>query len=233
MKLKKIKRYILTFVICLLGAFAFNFIEAKAYVSVGGIRVSEPGSYYVYQGSENRQIVFYGNSSNNKISMFYYNDNADTYAFYPSCVSSVVNMNIVCSGNRVNGQIGNSLPNASQNNITITPLDFNNIRTTWANDGDVQDYQLVDISILYYDFGYEDGERVGFNQGYEEGRSIGYEEGANSSNTLVGMVGAIFTGPVTMFQQIFNFNVLGINFAEMLLGLVTLLVVIWLIKKFI
>lgn len=232
MKLKKIRNYILTFVICLFSAFVFNSVETKAYTSVGGIQISEPASYYVYQGDQNRQIIFYGNVNDlNKISMFYYNDTSGTYAFYPSCTASMVN--IVCSGNRVNGGIGNSLPSSSQNNITITPLGSNKIRTTWANDGDVQEYDLVDISTLYYDFGYEDGERVGFNQGYEEGRSIGYEEGANASNTLVGMVGAIFTGPVTMFEQIFNFNVLGINFAEMLLGLVTLLVVIWLIKKFI
>lgn len=102
------------------------------------------------------------------------------------------------------------------------------------------DYSISEFGVLQYqsyDLGFENGEIhgeiVGFANGNIAGYNRGFIAGEQNGNNLVNLVGAIFTGPVTMFQQIFNFNVLGINFAGMLLGLVTLLVVVWLIKKFI
>jgi hypothetical protein len=96
---------------------------------------------------------------------------------------------------------------------------------------------------------------INYNVGYNEGYEIGYTEGSNttnetsynlgynagysyatenaSENSLVGVVGAVATTPVTILTSIFNFEFLGINIAGFILSIITLFVVIWLIKRFI
>ena len=60
-----------------------------------------------------------------------------------------------------------------------------------------------------------------------------YNNISTNPNTLYGMVIGIADVPLTVFKNIFNFNVLGINIAETVLGIISLLVIIWLIKKLI
>ena len=102
------------------------------------------------------------------------------------------------------------------------------------------DYAISEFGVLQYqsyNLGEENGEifgrNLGFTLGYMSGYDNGYLEGQSTGNNLVGLVGAIFTGPVTMLQSIFNFNILGVNMVGFLFSILTLLVVIWLIKRFI
>lgn len=88
-----------------------------------------------------------------------------------------------------------------------------------------------------YDVGYSNGSSSGYNNGYKRGYDIGFNAGVlhqenNGPNTLVGLVSAIFSGPVTMFQTIFDFNFLGINLSQFFFSLISLLIVVWLIIKF-
>ena len=68
---------------------------------------------------------------------------------------------------------------------------------------------------------------------YNRGYNVGYTAGNESGNNIAGIIGAIFVGPINMLSTIFNFEFLGINLAGFILSLTTLLVVIWLIKRFI
>lgn len=91
-----------------------------------------------------------------------------------------------------------------------------------------------------YNVGYKDGKKVAddliYNNGYTDGYNIGYDSGVNyasgGGNTLVGLVGSIFTAPVNMLHTIFDFEFLGINLTNFLFSLISLFIVIWLIKKF-
>ena len=91
-----------------------------------------------------------------------------------------------------------------------------------------------------YIVGYKDGKNVSdnsiYNIGYTNGYNVGYDKGvnyaSNGGNTLVGLVGAIFTAPVNMLQTIFDFEFLGINLTSFLFSLISLFIVIWLIRKF-
>lgn len=68
---------------------------------------------------------------------------------------------------------------------------------------------------------------------YNRGYNVGYTAGNGSGNNIAGIIGAIFVGPINMLSTIFDFEFLGINLAGFILSLTTLLVVIWLIKRFI
>lgn len=73
----------------------------------------------------------------------------------------------------------------------------------------------------------------GNTQQYNEGYNKGYAQGANSNNSLYNMVIAIADTPINIFKQIFNFNILGIDISGFIFGIVSLLIIIWLIKKII
>lgn len=61
--------------------------------------------------------------------------------------------------------------------------------------------------------------------------SAGYTDGANESQSLRSMVFAIADTPIRVFKQIFDFNILGINLAGITLSIMSLLIVIYLVKR--
>lgn len=91
-----------------------------------------------------------------------------------------------------------------------------------------------------YNVGYNDGKKIAddliYDSGFSNGYNVGYDAGVNYSsgggNTLVGLVGAVFTAPVNMLHTIFDFEFLGINLTNFLFSLISLFIVIWLIRKF-
>ena len=60
-----------------------------------------------------------------------------------------------------------------------------------------------------------------------------YNRVSNPNNTLYSMVVSIADVPLHVFKQIFNFDILGINISTFVLSLISLLIIIWLIKKII
>lgn len=85
--------------------------------------------------------------------------------------------------------------------------------------------------------GYFTGNNEGFNNGFNEGKSQGYSEGYNqgllvADNDLTALFGGIADTPIMIIYSLLSFEVLGLSMFEILFGIVTVLVVIWLIKKF-
>ena len=112
-----------------------------------------------------------------------------------------------------------------QNNRTQTLYNSNNF-----NDGYNIGYQVAQQR--YNDELISEkakSKQEGLNQGYEQG----YQVGASQSNSLYGLVIAVIDAPINIFKSIFNFDILGINIVGVTFGIVTLLVIVWLIKKLI
>ena len=141
----------------------------------------------------------------------------------------------------INGECVFNLSDFIDTNIYSS---FNKLRVWSANfDYYVRGFGLANNP--YYQ-GYNNGYDIGYSNGIDAGKEIeqpliynaGYNAGIlyatdNNDNSLVGMVGAVATTPVTLLTTIFNFEFLGINIAGFILSIITLLVVIWLIKRFI
>lgn len=91
-----------------------------------------------------------------------------------------------------------------------------------------------------YDMGYEDGNYDGYTEGKTSGYQLGYDEGYNlgylASEGGEGF-SALFDGiahvPVTILTSLLGFEVFGINIMSVLIGLLTILVVVFVIKRFI
>lgn len=58
-----------------------------------------------------------------------------------------------------------------------------------------------------------------------------YNQALYSDNALSGMILAIVDAPINIFKSIFDFEILGINIIGVVFGIITLLLIIWLIKK--
>lgn len=82
-----------------------------------------------------------------------------------------------------------------------------------------------------YQMGLKDGSNGGYQLGYDRGKQDGIQIGSNQSNTLYGMVIAVVDAPINIFKSIFNFDILGINIVGIVFGIITLLLIIYLIKK--
>ena len=74
---------------------------------------------------------------------------------------------------------------------------------------------------------------VKVQQSYNDGYNKGYDIGNKSENSLYNMVIAIADTPISIFKQIFNFNILGLDISGFIFGIISLLIIIWLIKKII
>lgn len=92
-----------------------------------------------------------------------------------------------------------------------------------------------------YNKGYGKGEDKGFNEGYSKGEdkgfndgfNKGYNKGASSQNSLYDMILAVVDTPFRVFNQIFDFDVLGINIKNIVLSFATVAIAIFVIKRFI
>lgn len=94
-------------------------------------------------------------------------------------------------------------------------------------------------TLTAYNNGYTVGEEYGYMYGYEAakdeyydvGYSAGYSAGASSSNPLGTLIFSVAETPWVAFKNIWSFDILGFNIANFVFGLITVLVVIWFLKK--
>lgn len=88
-----------------------------------------------------------------------------------------------------------------------------------------------------YDYGYLDGEVKGYTDGYKEGYNVGYNNGVFGEEVEIHSFPDMFNGiaqvPVTIVTSLLGFEVFGINVMSVLIGLLTILLVAFLIKRFI
>lgn len=92
-----------------------------------------------------------------------------------------------------------------------------------------------------YQVGYQEGETTGNIQGYQEGfsngKSQGYNEGVASvtstNATIMGLFGAIANVPITILNSVMGPTLLGIPLVTILLNFLSVLLILWLIKKLI
>lgn len=91
-----------------------------------------------------------------------------------------------------------------------------------------------------YTEGYNKGNQSGYEDGYDEGYGVGnnigfnngYTEGVDSANdyTFLSLISATIDAPVSYFQSLFNFELLGVNLQGFLTGLFTLCVIVTIFK---
>ena len=88
-----------------------------------------------------------------------------------------------------------------------------------------------------YNYGYNEGVSVGqnekYNEGYNNGYSIGFNNGIESGNGFMGLFDGIASVPTTVLTSLFGFEIFGINIMATLCGLLGILVIVWVIKRFI
>lgn len=86
-----------------------------------------------------------------------------------------------------------------------------------------------------YNAGKADGEQVGYTSGYDVGFENGYKDGLLDSDTSQISVPEIITtyvnSGITLFRNIFGFEIFGINVAAFIGGLTAIVVLSWLIRK--
>ena len=113
---------------------------------------------------------------------------------------------------------------------------FNNLhlKTSFTNIVSDSKYWRFDYSdlinggvVVSYN-GYSNGYDDGYNSGYYEGYQSGIE---STSNPFVALFNSIFNLPINYFNNLANFNVFGMNLNSLFTGIITLLFVIWIIKK--
>lgn len=95
------------------------------------------------------------------------------------------------------------------------------------------------IAVGYSENGITQGQYIQYGQqqfqlGYNQGKVDGYNEGVSDGNTdsLRGMIFALFDAPVQTINGLLNFEVLGINMKTFFLSLVSITLVCFLISKF-
>lgn len=87
-----------------------------------------------------------------------------------------------------------------------------------------------------YNFGYSRGTDFGYQSGLQTGRQLGYNNGYNdgvqSANqyTFLSLIGAVIDAPLTAFTSLLNFNILGFNMLNLITGLFTLAVIIFIVR---
>jgi len=87
-----------------------------------------------------------------------------------------------------------------------------------------------------YNSGYSVGNTNGYDNGYKAGEvfgyNAGYSAGSEDSNqyTFLNLISATIDAPMTYFQKLFNFELLGVNLQGFLMALFTLCVVVTIVK---
>ena len=88
-----------------------------------------------------------------------------------------------------------------------------------------------------YGDGYNDGYNVGYGEGhstgYTSGYNTGYTAGQQSTSRGRNLFLSIADTPMLMLRSLFNFDFFVVNFFIIVIGLLTMLFVIYLVKKFI
>lgn len=125
----------------------------------------------------------------------------------------------------------------NNNNLNIfIPLDSNitsdyfTFRTYYTSAGNNDSY-LEGVNVGYSN-GFINGQKEGETIGYNKGYNIGYNVGLNDSNqyTFLNLISATIDAPISYFQSLFNFELLGVNLQGFITGLFTLCVIVTIIK---
>lgn len=80
------------------------------------------------------------------------------------------------------------------------------------------------------DVGYRDGETNGYASGYAQGYASGVLTAENDFDSLFS---GIANTPITILHSVLSFDIFGINIFNIIFSILTLLLLIWLIKRFI
>lgn len=83
-----------------------------------------------------------------------------------------------------------------------------------------------------YQAGYNAGLGVGYERGYDYGYDIGWQEGYDSDNLLSGAVVEVANTPLNIFKTMFDVDIMGFNLVNVCFGLLSILLVVFIIKKF-
>ena len=130
---------------------------------------------------------------------------------------------------------GNYNDYSSFNYVVLKANDIDYITNTLS----INDYYVFSSDTEYnqqiYNSGYYDGYNVGqanandslFDDGYKQGLS----DGATSTGAFGSFLVNIVDVPFKVFNNILNFDIFGFNIAGIVMSMLTLLVIIWLIKK--
>lgn len=87
-----------------------------------------------------------------------------------------------------------------------------------------------------YNVGYNDGTDSGYQDGYNVGEDVGYNNGYNagvessSDYSFLALIGAVVDAPVNAFTSLLNFEILGFNILSFVTGILTILVIVFVIK---
>ena len=85
-----------------------------------------------------------------------------------------------------------------------------------------------------YQNGYTEGKNDGLTEGEQKGHQIGYDEGYSVGSSVVQVKDVfidILEAPFNILKNAFNFEILGINFSSILVGVVSILLVAFVIRK--
>jgi len=80
----------------------------------------------------------------------------------------------------------------------------------------------------YYD-GYNNGYDKGFTDGYKEAQNL-YDDGKVNAN-FASFMFAIFDAPFNVIRNIFDFEIFGIDLANFILTIISLILVFWVLRK--
>lgn len=120
---------------------------------------------------------------------------------------------------------------------------FNNSQSRFQNR--TYYFTQVDSDSASYSAGYNDGysvgncagESSGYKKGYSVGDNTGYSRGYNAgvadSNdyTFLGLMSSVVDAPIKAFTGLFNFEVFGVNLSDFVLGVSTLCIIIFVVRK--
>lgn len=147
------------------------------------------------------------------------------------------------------------------NNFMLKAIDMHWVNTeqekSWPNTMNAREYDIgyrtgyeegYKVSAdRNYNNGYANGLKYGLNEGEQKGIEKanstidptsasyieGYNQGEQSKNNLSGMVFTIVESPINIFKQIFDFNILGFDITQVIFSLLSLLIIVFIIKKLI
>lgn len=80
-----------------------------------------------------------------------------------------------------------------------------------------------------YNEGYESGNKEGYNKGYNKGLGDGEKTALNFKDIILNII----TAPINFIKDCLNFEIFGFNIASIVFGILGVLIVAWVIKRFI
>lgn len=84
-----------------------------------------------------------------------------------------------------------------------------------------------------YTAGYVAGESAGYDNGYTAGYNTGFTAGSNSSSSFVGLLFNVIDTPIYYLTSLFNVEIFGLKVYAVLLSLITGMVIVWVVRKFV